>query len=80
MKYYQTVTTLAGCGDEWISYEGYDRAKAVEVRDDENSRNAKNTKQRYTTEVREYTVPEGKRFEDMSDAEQCDVLSAYDVV
>lgn len=76
MKYYQTVTTATTTCDEWIYYEGYDKEEAFKQCAHEKSHNDKN----HSTEVREYELPDDRKFEDLDDDEQCAVLSCYNVL
>lgn len=77
MKYYQTVTTAPTITyDEWIYYSGYDIDAAKAIRNAEKSHNDKN----HTTEVREYELPDDRRFEDLDDDGQAAVLSCYNVI
>lgn len=77
MKFYQTVTTAPTITcDEWIYYGGYDIDAAKAIRDDMKAHNDKN----HTTEVREYELPDDRKFEELDDDEQCAVLSCYNVL
>lgn len=77
MKYYQTVTTAPTITcDEWINYSGYDIDAAKAIRDDVKAHNDKN----HTTEVREYELPDNRKFEELDDDEQCAVLSCYNII
>lgn len=77
MKFYQTVTTCNDGSDEWVYYEGYNLADALARRDYE-KRCCKD--KNYSTEVREYDLPEGKKYEDLDENEKCDVLFAYNII
>ncbi len=76
-EYFQTVTVSDKCCDEWIEYKGYSKNEAVAVRD---YNNLKRTDTHYSSEVRSYRLPDDRAFEDLSDEEQCIVLSCYDIV
>ena len=77
MKYYQTVTTATAITcDEWIDYKGYDKEAALKQCDYEKSYNDKN----HSTEVREYDLPDDRKFENLDDDEQCAVLSCYNIL
>lgn len=77
MKYYQTVTTAPTItNDEWIYYSGYDIDAAKAKRDDEKAHNDK----KHTTEVREYELPDDRKFEELTEDEQSAVLSCYNII
>lgn len=82
--YYETVTTREKSDTEWVEYAGYDKEKALERCEDENEHHAKATfsgvKNDYHTEVRAYKLPDERKFEELSDDEQCEVLSCYDTI
>lgn len=79
-KWYQTVEVCENGIDEHVLYEGYDREKALSAKW---GREFCIEKERWSSsrvEVREYTIPEGKLFEELSIYEQDGVLSCYDLV
>lgn len=76
-KFYQSVTVSAKSTDEWIEYSGYSAEEAKKMTEYYNKfRTTKN----YRTETREYKLIDEREFEELSDTEQSDVLSCYDVI
>ena len=74
-KYYESVRVDNKDADEWTLWEGYDREEAL--RQSEYHR-----KYDYMshTETREYTLPDDRDFEQLSDKEQCVVRCSYNIV
>ena len=76
-KYYQSVMTSDRDYDEWVNYEGYSKEQALKATAE---RNSKCMDKHCHAETREYKLPDDRAFEELSDDEQCDVLSCYDVI
>lgn len=76
-KYYQSVTTCSRSDDEWLNYEGYNKAQAIAV-----TKHHKFYNDAYhTTDTREFILPDDRDFEELSEDEQIAVLCCgYTVV
>ncbi len=77
--YYMTVTTCSrpNVFDEWVQYEGYDKDEAIKMRD---YRNLHECDKEFHTETRVHKLLDDRLYEDLSDDEQCAVLSCYDIL
>lgn len=76
--YYQVVTTCKGIYDEWVYYSGEDLNAAIEKLEYEKHYEEEGGK--YKTELRRFTLPNGKKFDDLTDEEKEEVFFSYDVI
>lgn len=74
-KFYESVRVDNKGTDEWTLWEGYDREEAL--RQSEYHRRYDHCSH---TETHEYTLPDERDFDELSDYEQCEVLSSYNII
>ncbi|MBR2870619.1 MAG: hypothetical protein IKB98_04505 [Clostridia bacterium] len=80
-KYYMSVKVAEH--DEFVCYQGYYKEAALNATANQNDYANKLPywQRKWITETREFTLPKGKRWEDLDDDEQCDVLcNGYAVI
>lgn len=80
-KYYMSVKVADI--DEFVCYQGYDKEAALNATANQNDYANKlpHWQTKWMTETREFTLPEGKRWEDLDAEQQCDVLcNGYAVI
>ena len=74
-EYYQSVRVSNDGTNEHVLYSGHNRLMAL-------MQTTYHSGYDYMshTETREYTLPDERDFEELSDQEQCNVLSCYNVI